>query len=144
MPRRNRDNSRKILPNTPTTSHIQHSLFFGGSDQEEPLGEQTKIFEEPIGEEEEENIPPELMAENRNSRGNEERIEGTFPIRETNGDTKMKNISPATLPHFCGLTTEDPYTFLFTFSVICQAYDYGEDEKKLKLFHSTLKDAALH
>ena len=53
MPRRNRDNSGKFLPNTPTTSHNQPSLFFGGSDQEEPLGEQLKIFEEPIGEEEE-------------------------------------------------------------------------------------------
>jgi hypothetical protein len=143
MPRRNRDNSGKFLPNTPTTSHSHPSLFFGGSDQEEPLGEQPEIFEEPIGEEEEENIPPETMAENRNARGNGERVEGTFPIRETNGDTKMKNISPSALPHFHGLTTEDPDTFLFEFVVICRTYDYAEDEKKLKLFPSTLKDAAL-
>jgi hypothetical protein len=69
MPRRNRDNSGKFLPNTPTASHSQPSLFFGGCDQEEPLGEQPDIFEEPIGEEEEENIPLEPMAENRNARG---------------------------------------------------------------------------
>ena len=50
MPRRNRDNSGKILPNTPTTSHNQPSLFFDGCDQEEPLGGQQEIFEEPIGE----------------------------------------------------------------------------------------------
>lgn len=86
----------------------------------------------------------EPMVENRNARGNGERIEGTFPIRETNGDTKMKNINPSTLPHFHGLTTEDLNTFLFEFVVICRTYDYAEDEQKLKLFPSTLKDAALH
>ena len=80
MPRRKRDNSGKLFPNTPTTSHSHPSLFFGGSDQEEPLGEKSEIFEEPIGEEEEQNIPPETMVENRNSRGNGERVQGTFPI----------------------------------------------------------------
>ena len=83
------------------------------------------------------------MAENRNARGNGKRVEGTFPIRETNGETKMKNISPSALPHFHGLTTEDPDTFLFELVVICRIYDYAEDEQKLKLFPSTLKDAAL-
>jgi len=131
------------LPNTPTTSHNQPSLFFGGYDQEEPLGESQDIFEEPIGEEEEENIPLEPMAEHRNSRGNGERIEGTFRLRETNGDTKMKNISPSALPDFHGLTTKDPNTFLFEFVVVCRTYDYAEDEQKLKVFPSTLKDATL-
>ena len=55
----------------------------------------------------------------------------------------MKNISPSVLPHFHGLTTEYPNTFLFEFVVICRTYDYAEDEKKLKPFPSTLKDAAL-
>ena len=72
------------------------------------------------------------MAKHRNARGNGERIEGTFPIQDTNGDNKMKNISPYALPHFHGLTTEDPDTFLFEFVVICRTYDYAEDEKKLK------------
>ena len=125
MPHRNRDNSGNFFPDTPTASHSQPSLFFGGYDQEEPLGEQPDIFEEPIGEEEEENIPLEPMVESINGRGNGERIEGTFPIWETNGDTKMKNISPSALPHFHGLTTEDPDTFLFEFVVICQTYDYA-------------------
>ena len=84
------------------------------------------------------------MAENKNDKGNRERIEGAFPIRETNGDIKMKNISPSSLPHFHGLTTEDPDNFLFEFVVICWTYDYTNDEKKLKLFPSTLKDATLH
>jgi len=53
------------------------------------------------------------MVQNRNSRVNGGRIEGTFPIWEINGDTKMKNISPSFLPHFHGLTTEYPGTFLF-------------------------------
>eukprot|EP00253_Pinus_taeda_P032953 PITA_32953 len=83
------------------------------------------------------------MAENRNGRREDERIEGAFPIRETNGDMKMKNTSPSALPHFHGLTTEDPDTFLFEFVVLFRTYDYAEDEKKLKLFPSTLKDAAL-
>jgi len=55
----------------------------------------------------------------------------------------MKNISPSTLPHFHGLTTEDPDTFLFEFFVICRTYDYTDDEQKLKLFPSTLKDVSL-
>ena len=55
----------------------------------------------------------------------------------------MKNISPSAPPHFCDLTTEDPNTLLFEFDVICQTYDYIDDEKKLKLFPSTLKDATL-
>ena len=66
MPHRSRDNSEKCLPNTPTVSHSQPSLFFGGCNQEQPLGEHPDIFEEPIGEEEEENIPLEPMDENRN------------------------------------------------------------------------------
>jgi len=56
----------------------------------------------------------------------------------------MKNISPSALPHFLGLTTEDPDTFLFEIFVICRTYDYAKVEEKLKLFPSTLKDVALH
>jgi len=48
MPHRNRDNLGKFLSNTPTTLQIHPSLFFGGSDPEEPLGEQLEIFEELI------------------------------------------------------------------------------------------------
>lgn len=125
MPHRNRDNSGKFLPNTPTTSQSHPSLFFGGSDLEEPIGEQPEIYEDPIAEEEEETIPSEIMVENRNVRGNGERVEGTSPIRETNADTKMKNISPSPLPHFHGLTTEYPETFLLEFVIICRTYDYA-------------------
>ena len=56
----------------------------------------------------------------------------------------MKNINPSALPHFHGLTTEDPNTFFFEFVVICWTYDYVEDDQKLKSFPSTLKDAILH
>ena len=76
MPRRNRDNLGKFLPNTPTTSQSHPSLFFGGSDPKEPLRENPDIFEEPIGEEEEENIPPETMDENKNARGEWRKIRG--------------------------------------------------------------------
>jgi len=79
------------------------------------------------------------MAENRNNRGDRERIEGAFPIRETNGDANMINISPSALPHFHGLTSKDPDTFLFEFAFICRNYDYTTDNQKLKLFLSTLR-----
>jgi len=59
------------------------------------------------------------VTEHINGIEDEERIEGSFPIRETNGDMKMKNISPSALPHFQGLTTEDPDTFLVEFVVLC-------------------------
>ena len=83
------------------------------------------------------------MAKNRNEKGDRERIEGDFSIRETIGDGKMKNISPSSLPHFHGLTSEDLDTFLFEFHVIRKTYDYTTNEQKLKLFPSTLKDVAL-
>lgn len=41
------------------------------------------------------------------------------------------------------MTTEDPDTFLFEFSIICQTYDCAENDQKLKLFPSILKDVAL-
>lgn len=56
----------------------------------------------------------------------------------------MKNIILSSLPRFHGLTTKDPNTLLFEFVVICRTYDYTNDEQKLKLFPSTLKDASLH
>ena len=70
MPRRNRENSGKFLPNTPTTSLSHPSLFFVGNDIEESIGEPPEIYEDPIIEEEQETISPETMAENRNIRGN--------------------------------------------------------------------------
>jgi hypothetical protein len=66
-----------------------------------------------------------------------------FPIRETNGETKMKNINPSTLPHFHGLVSEDPDTCLFDFAVICKTYDYNTNEQNFKLFPSTMKDSSL-
>lgn len=144
MPCRSRDTLGKFLPNTPTPSKSQNSLFFDDyhlpslttGELEDPLGDQPKIFEEPIGEEEEDTIPHTYtMVENIN--------EGAFPIRETNGDTRMKMISPSSLHHFHGLTSEDPNTFFFEFYFICRTYDYTSHEHKLKLFPSTLKDLSL-
>ena len=36
-----------------------------------------------------------------------------FPIREADGETKMKNIIPSSLPHFHQLASKDPDTFMF-------------------------------
>jgi len=61
----------------------------------DPLGEKPEILEEPIGEEEEETLPHTYnKAKNRN--------EGASTIRKTNGDARIKNISPPSLPHFHG------------------------------------------
>lgn len=103
---------------------------------EDILGEPQENLEEPIWVEKEETIEHTYnMAINRN--------ECAFPIRETNGDASMKTISPSTLPHLHGLTSEDPDTFLLDFVVICRTYDYTSDDQKLKLFPSTLKDVTL-
>ena len=94
IPRRNKDNTGKFLPNAPTTSLSHPSLLFGGSDLEEPINKPTEIYEDPITEEEQENIPFKTMAKNKNGREDEDKIEGAFNLQETNGDMKMKNISP--------------------------------------------------
>lgn len=80
MPYRKKYNSRKFLPNTPTTSLSHPSLFFSGSDPEEPIDEPPEIYKDPIVEEEKEAIPLKTMAKNINVRGNGESVEGTFPI----------------------------------------------------------------
>jgi len=54
MPCRSRGNLGIFLPNNHTPSNNKSFISFCGCDLEEPLGEQPKIFEEPIGEEEEE------------------------------------------------------------------------------------------
>jgi len=99
MPRRSRDNQGKILPKTPTPSSNQLSFFLGDcelhsltiGELEDPLGEKPKIFEEPIVEEEEPISTTQTMAENQKN--------NLFPITKTNGEARMKNISPASLPH---------------------------------------------
>lgn len=138
------------MPNTPSPSNRQPSLFFSDCqlpsptvvELEDPLGEQPEICEEPIVEEEEQTVPHTYtMVENRIEAEN--RNEGVLPIRETNGDTRTKNIIPSTLPYFHGLTSEEPDTFLFEFVVIYGIYDHTSNDQKLKLFPSTLEHVAL-
>ena len=43
----------------------------------------------------------------------EEPVTFGFPIKETDEETKMKNIPNSTLPNFHGLSKEDHETFLF-------------------------------
>lgn len=128
MPHRNRDTLGKFLPNNPTPSNP--SLFFGESqfpsltigELEDPLGEQPKIFEELIGEEKDPIPHTHAMAKNKN--------EDIFPIRETNGDARMKNIIPTSLPHFHGLTYEDPGTFMFESAIVYRTYEYTSYNQK--------------
>ena len=46
----------------------------------------------------------------------------TFPISLFQVDARMKNINPANLPNFHGLTSKDPHIFLFEFEVICRSF----------------------
>lgn len=57
-----------------------------------------------------------------------------FPIRETNGEDKMKNISPTSLPHFHGMAYEDPDIFLFGFAVVYRTFDYTLMRRNLNYF----------
>ena len=66
-----------------------------------------------------------------------------FPIRDSKDQAPMKNINPSALPNFHGHASEDPDTFIFEFEVVYRIDDYLADAKKLNLFPSTLKDAAL-
>ena len=73
----------------------------------------------------------------------EELVTFEFPIKETGGATQMKNIPPSALPYFSGVSSEYLDAFLFEFDVLCRSYDYSSNAQKLKLFPTTLKDAAL-
>jgi len=144
MPRRSIDTQGTFLSKTPTPSSNQPSLFFSDcqlpyltiGELEDPLCEQLEIFEEPIRQEEKAISPTQIMVENMENE--------VFPIKETNGDDRMKNIIHIALPHFHGLTSEDPDTFIFELFVFCRTYDYAFDDHKLNFFPSTLKDATLH
>ena len=141
MPRRSRDNQGIFLPKTPTSPHTHPSLFLSDCNVEHTIGESLENFEEPIGEEEEIASPKEPASPIQAMV--ETRTQGVFPIREIDGETRMKNINISTLPNFHGITSEDPKTFEFKFSVVYMTYDYASDDQNLKLFPSTLKDVAL-
>jgi hypothetical protein len=66
-----------------------------------------------------------------------------FPILKIGEQVRMKNINPTTLPHFHGMITKDPSTFLFEFEVLYRTYDYKNDAQKMILFPSTLKEETL-
>jgi hypothetical protein len=66
-----------------------------------------------------------------------------FPIKETDEETKMKNIPHSSFPNFHGLSKKDPNTFLFEFYVLCRSYGYVTNAHKLKLFLTTLKSVVL-
>jgi hypothetical protein len=129
---RPRDRKGNFLPKTPTTKIGPSNPEIGPETLESFLEREAREFE---------NISEESQSSPRVMAGEEEIFE--FPIQESDGEAKMKNINPSALPHFHGLVSEDPDTFLFEFVVICRTYDYTTDEQKLKLFPSTLKDSTL-
>ena len=66
-----------------------------------------------------------------------------FPILDLVHNTNMKNINPSILPTFHGMSTEDLDAFLFEFDILCRSYNDVNDDQKLKLFPTILKDVAL-
>jgi hypothetical protein len=82
------------------------------------------------------------MAEEEGNAANETETFG-FPILDIARDIAMKNIPLSSLPHFHGMSTEDPDSFLFEFDILCRSYNYTDNAQKLKLFPATLKDSAL-
>jgi hypothetical protein len=82
------------------------------------------------------------MAEEEGNANNETETFG-FPILDIAKDVAMKNIPLSSLPHFHGMSTEDPDSFLFEFDILCRSYNYTDNAQKLKLFPATLKDSAL-
>jgi len=66
-----------------------------------------------------------------------------FPIKETDEETKMKNIPHSALSNFLMLSKEDLDTFQFEFHALCRSYDYVTNAHKLKLFPTTLKNIVL-
>jgi len=66
-----------------------------------------------------------------------------FQIKETDKETKMKNIPHSSLLNFHGISKEYPDTFLFEFDVLCRSYVYATDTHELNLFPTTLKSVTL-
>jgi hypothetical protein len=66
-----------------------------------------------------------------------------FPILDITRHVAMKNIPLSSLPHFHGMSTKDPDSFLFEFDIQCRSYNYTDSAQKLKLFPATLKDSTL-
>ena len=61
----------------------------------------------------------------------EQEVTFGFPILDSTINVTMKNIPPSSLPHFHGMSTEDPDSFLFEFDILCRSYNYVNDAKKL-------------
>lgn len=66
----------------------------------------------------------------------EERVEEEttvfqVPIWEREEEVRIKDINQTILPHFHGMVTEDPDTFLIEFEVLYKTYDYNTNAKKL-------------
>jgi hypothetical protein len=81
-------------------------------------------------------------AEEEGNTTNETKTFG-FPILDITNDVAMKNIPLSSLPHFRGMSIEDPESFLFEFDILCRSYNYTDNAQKLKLFPATLKDSEL-
>jgi hypothetical protein len=79
------------------------------------------------------------MAEEEGNSATETETFG-FPILDISRNTSMKNIPLSSLPTFRGMSTEDPYLFLFKFDILCRSYNYSDDAQKLNLFPTTMKD----
>jgi hypothetical protein len=53
-----------------------------------------------------------------------------FPILEITRYVSMKSIPLSSLPHFHGMSTKDPDSFLFEFDILCRSYNYTNSAQK--------------
>lgn len=112
---------KKYLSKTPTSTrkypyfvhHESPTLSIGDIDA--LLCEKVRIYEE-VAEGEISLPSTDTMVGNRKPE--------MSPIRETNGEAKMKNIDAYSLPHLYGLANEYPDTCIFEFVISCKTYDY--------------------
>jgi hypothetical protein len=69
-------------------------------------------------------IPSEMSEEEGNANATNETETFGFPILDISRNISMKNIPLSSLPTFKGMSTEDPYLFLFEFDILCRSYNY--------------------
>jgi hypothetical protein len=75
--------------------------------------------------------------------GNNETKTFGFLILDITRNITMRNIMMSSLPHFHGMSFDDPNSFLFEFDILCKSCNYTDNAKKMKLFLATLRDSRL-
>ena len=65
--------------------------------------------------------------ENENEGNDQTEVTFGFSILDEMKNVVIKNTFPSILSHFHGMSTEDPYSFLFEFDILCISFNYVND-----------------